>query len=434
MKNYHIVHRDKDSWAVVKEGAMRAASVHKTRKEAMKAAKALLKTHPEYSLSVEGQESAAVREVAVAYNPSTGIDKCVSDFNRMFGERLKRARIMRGYSLRSLSEALEGEWSHTQLQKFEKGLASVDTKALSRLSRVLDVRPDFFVKKADLGFTEAEYRSLTKVGIKKRERLKEEAFEFFERYLEIENVVGVRRKKLPTYDLQSKSFEEIGEAIEDAAEDLRKHWQLGRNPIPNVHSMLEQHGVMVKLFDEAPKGFDGLATVGKVGEREFPSIALARSKDLPRLRLTALHELAHLVLKLPSDLEQKEKERLCHRFANAFLVPEKEFTLAFGGERKHVTASELVAIKEEWGISCKAIITRARSLGLVSKGYAKGFYIRYNRWERDYGEWIGSEESKRFDLLVNQALSKGLISVSKAAGLLGASVDSLMSGMDWQGE
>jgi len=419
---------------VVKEGAMRAAAVHKTQKEAIKAAKELLKTHPDYSLSIEGQESAVVRETIVAYNPSAGIDKSISDFNQMFGERLKRARIMRGYSLRGLSEALEGVWSHTQLQKFEKGLVSVDTKALSRLSRALDVRPDFFVKKDNLGFSEVEYRSLTKVGKKKRERLQEEAFEFFERYLEIENVVGLDRKNLPIFDFSSMSLDEIGMAIEGAAESLRDQWQLGRNPISNVHSMLEQNGVMVKLFNDAPEGFDGLATVAKIGDRTFPSIALARNNDLPRLRMTALHELAHLVLKLPSDFEQKDKERLCHRFASAFLVPKKELTIALGGKRSHIPASELIVIKEEWGISCKAIITRARSLELVSKGYAKGFYIRYNRWGRDLGEWIGSEESKRFDLLVNQALSKGLISVSKAAGLLGTSVDSLMSGMDWQGE
>ena len=95
---------------------------------------------------------------------------------------------------------------------------------------------------------------------------------------------------------------------------------------------------------------------------------------------------------------------------------------------------ELEMIKAEWGISCKAIITRARTLGLVTHGYAKNFYIWYNTFAGDPGAWIGSEESRQFDLLVNQALSKGMITVSKAAGLLGEPIDHLMAAMDWQGE
>ena len=283
-------------------------------------------------------------------------------------------------------------------------------------------------------FADVEYRSLTKVGKKARQQLQEEAFEFFERFLEIESILEVKREALPTYPLQDFNGDELGSQVERAAEDLRDKWKLGRNPIPNVHSMLEQNGVMVKLFRNAPKGFDGLATITHVGDRMVPSIALAYNEDLPRFRLSALHELAHLVLRLPEHLEHKEKENLCHRFAGAFLVPAEPFTQVFGGERNKVPVRELEMIKAEWGISCKAIITRARTLNLVTQGYAKNFYIRYNSYEGDPGTWVGSEESQQFNLLVNQALSKGMITVSKAAGLLGEPIDNLMASMNWRGD
>jgi Zn-dependent peptidase ImmA (M78 family) len=419
---------------LIKKGAQRAASLHATQADAIEAAKKLLEKRPGSGLNTEEKQSAVVKESMATYPVDSSSGEAVSEFARLFGERLKRARIMRGYSLRSLQEALQGEISHTQLQKLEKGLVTADTRFLAKVSRLFKVRPDFFMMPERFRFAEVEYRSLTKVGKKARERLQEEAFEFFERFLEIESILEVKREALPAYFLEGLEGEALGKKVERAAEALRDEWKLGRNPIPNVHSMLEQNGVMVKLFRNAPQGFDGLATITHVGERMVPSMALAYNEDLPRFRLTALHELAHLVLRLPETLEHKKKEKLCHRFASAFLVPEEPFKKAFGGERNKVPVRELEMIKAEWGISCKAIITRARTLELVTQGYAKNFYIRYNAFNGDPGKWIGSEESRQFDLLVNQALSKGMISVSKAAGLLGEPGDHLMSSMDWQGE
>lgn len=49
---------------------------------------------------------------------------------------------------------------------------------------------------------------------------------------------------------------DLPEAIEQAAEALRTAWELGMNPVPNVHVMLETHGVKVKTLTHED-GFDG---------------------------------------------------------------------------------------------------------------------------------------------------------------------------------
>ncbi|MDA3873664.1 MAG: helix-turn-helix transcriptional regulator [Kiritimatiellae bacterium] len=105
-----------------------------------------MKTHPGYSLVVEGREQAVVREPSAVYNPVDGAGKAVSEFAGMFGKRLERARRMRGYSLRGLSDALPDDISHTQLQKIERGLVSTDTYFLAKVSHLLDSRPDFFMR------------------------------------------------------------------------------------------------------------------------------------------------------------------------------------------------------------------------------------------------------------------------------------------------
>ena len=119
------------------------------------------------------------------------------------GDRLRRARLMAGHSLRSLAEEIECEVSHTMLQKFEAGEACPDTKLLARLGQALHVRPDYFFKTDALKLETVEYRSQVKLGVKSRQRLEEQAYEFFERYLEIESIFGLPAPKFSQVDLSA---------------------------------------------------------------------------------------------------------------------------------------------------------------------------------------------------------------------------------------
>lgn len=350
------------------------------------------------------------------------------------GDRIRRARLMAGLSLRGLADALDGEPSHTQIAKFETGEACPDSKQLTRFSRVLKVRPDYFFKKDALKLETVEYRSQTKLGEKGRKRLEEQAYEFFERYLEIERILGITMEALGHVNLSTKATEELPDAIEQAAKDLRVTWELGMNPIPNVHVMLETHGVKVKTL-EHEEGFDGFSAFATDGEiTNVPVVALSKrwlegkEKDLPRFRFTAIHELAHLYLVFPDGLSHKEKESWCHWFAGAFLIPREPFEVRFGVNRVKIALNELIAIKQEWGMSVAAIMKRACNLGLVTPGRYKTYCIvaNKNRWNvNEPGTWVGDEKSSRFEPLVLRALAQELITPSKAAGLLGVSLPEL---------
>ena len=370
--------------------------------------------------------------------PSSGKDATrapsipVSPAARM-GDRLRRSRLMAGLSLRDLSDALGGEPSHTQIAKFEAGEVCPDSKQLARFSQVLHVRPDYFFKKDGLKLETVEYRSQTKLGSKGRKRLEEQAYEFFERYLEIERILGIATEPFECADLSDKTVEELPAAIEDAAKNLREAWKLGMNPIPNVHVMLETRGVKVKTLAHED-GFDGFSAFATDGDMSVPVIALSKrfleepDKDLPRFRFTAIHELAHLYLKFPESLSHKEKENWCHWFAGAFLIPREPFEERFGVNRVKIALSELIAIKREWGMSVAAIMKRACNLKLVTPGRYKTYCIVANKqgWStKEPGTWIGDEKSSRFEPLVLRALAQELITPSKAAGLLGISLPEL---------
>ncbi len=437
MKTYHVIPREDGQWAAIAEGASRAASMHRTQKAAISAARTLIQKNKgelrihgaDGRIRDSGGESAPSRPKTNAGTPlATRNPEKMQRYATKIGERLQQARMMRGHSLRSLADKLEGIASHTTLQKFEKGINTPDTKILGKIARILDVRIGYFFKTEGLRLETIEYRKSSKVGKKVAHQLAEQAAEFFERYLEIEEILGIKGANFEPENFSTMPKSALPAAIEDLTLRLRNEWGLGSNPIANVHTTLEQHGVKVRLLPDA-EGFDGLAGFAVLAGRKIPTIAVSNecmSSDLPRLRFTLLHELGHLAMSLPETLEHKEKEACCHRFAGAFLFPKASVYAILGKERKKILLAELKQIKSEWGVSIAALMRRSLDLAIISPGTYKGFCI-WKNGPHGFGKnepqtWIGSERSDRFEQLVFRAFAESQISVSKAADLLGLSL------------
>lgn len=341
-----------------------------------------------------------------------------------FGQRLERARKMRALSLRELSAQLDGLVTQAALAKYEKGEMRPRSEVLIALCRALKLPPDYFFKPAAVTLAGVEFRKRVKFPKKQVERVREEALDFFERYLEVENLLGLSRPELPVVDLTRVPLARLPQAAEEAAAAVRKQWDLGSNPLANVHETLEDHGVKVKVV-EADKSFDGFS--GRADH--CPVIVLAKwlDRDLPRKRFTAAHELGHLVMQLPAQLAKKDEESACHRFAGAFLVPAEVLKREFGERRLSISLNELTALKAEWGISYAALMHRLADLEIISPQYHKRFQIRYRgtlQWHK--GEpvvWVGSEQAQRFPQLVYRAAAQEVVTRSKAAQLLGKNLD-----------
>ena len=340
-----------------------------------------------------------------------------------FGQRLERARMMRGLSLRGLSEALDGLVSYNAIAKYEKGLMGPDSRVLLALCRTLGVDTEFFFRPTTVTLSKIGFRKRTSVPVKEVDRIREEARDFFERYLEIESVLGLKPHPLPRADLSGeKDMDGMLMAAENAASSLRKTWNLGINPIQNVHEELEHGGVKVKEIESAANfdGFSGWA-------EEIPVIVLAKhlNGNLPRKRFTAAHELGHLAMQLPDGLTKKDEERICDRFAGSFLMPAAALS-EFGAKRTTITLGELKALKQEWGMSLQAIMRRFEDLEIITPSRRKSFDFVYRakyKWHvtGEPGQWSGSETANRFSMLVHRAAAEEMITRSKAASLLGVS-------------
>jgi Zn-dependent peptidase ImmA (M78 family)/DNA-binding XRE family transcriptional regulator len=333
---------------------------------------------------------------------------------QLFAERLKSARMMNGFSLQDLSDKLENRVTRQALHKYENGEVIPDSEMLNFLCIALSVRPDYFTREALVELGEISFRKIENLPTKEQNIIIERTREVLERYIELEEIMGINNPfEKPEMISSITSIEDI----EQAAKKVRDFWNLCDNPIPNVIELLENKNIKLVQI-EASVDFDGLQTW--INEK-IPVIVLNKGKlkSSDRIRFSALHELGHLLLPL-KGIAEKLAEKYCHAFAGAMLFPKKAAIKEFGVKRTNISIQELGLVKKKYGISLQAIIYRLKELGIIS-AYYMSYYFKYiiqMGWKvvEPYN-YEGKEESNRFDQLLFRALSEELISLSKAASL-----------------
>lgn len=334
---------------------------------------------------------------------------------QLFAERLKQARAMRGLSLRGLVDAMSQAVSVNALNKYETGQMRPSPTVLHALCAALGVEEDFFRRPMQVSLGEVKFRKRSSLRAKDETALRLKATDFFERYAELEDLLGLNAPfENPVADLVIAAPEDV----ETAAEKVRKAWKLGEAPIQSVIGLLEMAHIMI-YSEAAPESFDGFA--GKAGDRDV--VALNDSFPVDRRRFSALHELGHVILNMePDRFSEKEENALCNRFAGAMLIPRSLFRRVFGGHRQHITVQELVQLKGVFGISCAAIMKRAGDLDLMAPSTLERFWTSWgarNYRKNDPGACDFTEIPRRFDVLLQRAVAENRLSHAKAAYLAG---------------
>ena len=233
-------------------------------------------------------------------------------------------------------------------------------------------------------------------------------------YLEVLNLTQYNPIKLTKFKCNS---------IEDAEAIAKKYRKIinisAIQPISDLISILENLGIMIIQIVDVNnyiKDFDGLSEIVD----DIPFIVLLDNiKDGARQRFTIAHELGHLVMDIADELDA---EKMCHRFASAFLMPRESIINEFGNFRKNISLFELKTFKEEYKVSYAAIIYRLKDLNIISEYLYKRLSIEINTTiTKNDPEPIRPECSNQFKKLVYQLDSKNIISLNKACELLGVS-------------
>jgi Zn-dependent peptidase ImmA (M78 family)/DNA-binding XRE family transcriptional regulator len=341
----------------------------------------------------------------------------------IFAERLRSARILNGLSLQDLADKIEKKISRQALHKFEKGDLVPDSEMLIELSNALNVRPDFFMRETKIEFGDIEFRKLQKLPAKEEHKIIEQVRDYLARYLELEQILAIETK----FNNPLKNIGAIrsSEDIENAADLLRREWKLGLDPVANVVALLEDKHIKI-IEVNAGESFDGMQSWVN---GNIPVIAVNKDKikSPDRIRFTVFHELCHLLIKDLCDHTLKQREKYCHQFAGAMLLPGKTAREELGSSRNKILIQELGLLKKQYGISIQAIVMRAKDLNIITDSYCKQFFFFLTQmgWrinEPEEYNYQSEEKTNRFHQLLFRALAEEIISISKAAALNNQSV------------
>lgn len=333
----------------------------------------------------------------------------------IFSQRLKAARLVLGFSQKELSDKVN--ISKQAISKYEKGLMLPNSVLLIQFTNVLKRKPDYFFRPFQTTLDKVDFRKKSRLSGKRLAALKAIIADKLERYLELESILGIDEVfKNPIENIKIKNFEDV----ENAVKQLLIEWNLGDNPMPNIIELLEnKHIKVIEIDGEKYQDFDGLSAY--VNDK-IPVIVINQQHDIIRKRFTILHELGHLLLSIPDEATQKEKESYCNRFAGAMLIPKSQIQQELGLKRTRVAIQELIELKEYYGISIAALVYRANDLGIISDYKANQFWKQRNqniqlKREIGFGNYEGKEHSGRFEQLLYKALAEELITLNKAAVL-----------------
>ena len=342
------------------------------------------------------------------------------DRSEIFAERLKRARIGKGYSMAELAAAMGGSVSKMAISKYEQNKMLPNSSVVILLSKALEKPVDYFVRPFSVSIDSIKFRKRKSVlSVKDENAIRENISDLIERYINIEEICDAGVSFVSPFQRPIICADEI----KNAALELRRRWNIDLAGIVSVVELLETHGFKV-LDVEATSAFDGLSSLVN---NSFPVIVLNKKFDSERKRFTALHELGHLIFKFDPSVSEQDEEKLCNAFASEMLIPESVFKKIVGSRRHDMSYQEMKAIQIQYGISCDALLYKAADCGIISNERKRFYFIKKNKnnefKKRVEESLFPPENPRRFVRLVFKALSQELISISKAAALLHSDVE-----------
>ena len=346
----------------------------------------------------------------------------------MIGARLKQARLFAGLTQKQLAERLcERDYLVTAaaVSKYEKGKSVPPAQFLLLASSELNVLSTYFSHQPTNNTEWKSFRRHSNLGKKKQEVVKGHAADLAELQVELYSLLYPDKSPELPAPVSVNSFEEA----EQVANTLRAAWKLDSRPLDNLIQTSEDKGVIVIGWDKSNR-FDGLS--GWCGD--FPVAVVNTGKSVDRTRFNLAHELGHLLMDT-SKTSPKKEERLAHRFAAAFLVPEDDALRELGARRDQLDWGEIKMLKRKYGLSMAAWLMRARDLAIISENryseMIKDFSSR--GWRKNEPEqYRGDEEPIQLQQMASRAVAEGLVSPDRitrvCASLLESNYDKEESG------
>lgn len=341
----------------------------------------------------------------------------------MIGKRLKRARAAAGLSMAELGK--RAGVSANMIKKYEHDESMPDSVVYRKLNQELSLPRGALMRPVSLELSGVEYRKRAKAPKRVTRRIEADVLEQAEKWKALADLWP----EFPAPVFRGRKFGVRGlprmisdlDQVERTAERVRERWGLGAGPVPDLTALLEERGILVIVTTVGvEEQFDGLqANAG--GQ---PLVVIAADWPGDRQRFTLAHELGHLLLhgRLARMLDD---EKVCNRFAGAFLLPAAAAKERLGERRDKLTQAELLRLKREYGLSMAGCVYRAADLGIIDAAHCRELFRMFSArgWRRkEPGPAYPPERTSQFARLVCRAFDEDAIGESKAAEMLNCSM------------
>lgn len=287
-------------------------------------------------------------------------------------ETLELARQLRQFTQKEVAEKVG--ISQGQLSKAEHGIQELDTSTLERLSKFYNIPQDFFYQELD-PTPVSHYYYRKRVTSNKVLDSFVALVQIFKMFLED----FLNPIEIPEFDIPTCTPSETI-SVHEIANRTRYALGIYKGPVPNLTTLLENHGIIIVKIDFGTDKLDGLSTCNFKGRR---IIFLNSRKPNDRLRFSLAHELGHIIMhvgNLPNPDQDVEAE--ANEFASQFLMPSEEIEPMLVG----VSIYDLAMLKKKWKVSIKALLYRAKSLMTISEKSYRNIQIFYSKKGFNQGE------------------------------------------------
>lgn len=352
-----------------------------------------------------------------------------------------RLRLDRGLTQAQLAE--KAGLSRVAVGKIERGVVYPRTLSLHDLARALEV---------PVGELLTRVRPLRSVRFRARARLhgREQILAEVSKWLDAYRMLEGELDDAREFRFRPAGIRGRRPTPDAAARNARRAAGLTpQAPVTDICQLLEECGVKVLLLDKKRDSFFGLSVGPEDGGPAVVVNAWNRI-SVERWIFTAAHELGHLLLHTdqyrtevtehPADAEAE-----ADAFAAEFLMPASSFGPAWDATAGHPLLSRVLRVKRVFGVSYQSVLRRLvdteRETGSVWMTFQVQHKHRFGRTLRRTDEPQGLAESgfapewrraqepaaltehdflgSRMRHLVRRALEDGLITMSRAAEILG---------------
>ncbi|MBW8017988.1 MAG: ImmA/IrrE family metallo-endopeptidase [Planctomycetes bacterium] len=334
------------------------------------------------------------------------------------GQRLRIAREAIGLSTREAAARLTLSFkrtSHVTVGNYERGTSRLPEDALHAFAQLYNRPVHWFCVKR--GILEGlRYRALKSVSVRDKKDFSHHAQLWLETYLHVEGILG--RNLSPKYPNFEVSHDESGAQL---AKNIRELYKLRHFPIPSTIRLLEDFRIYV-IQQSSNARIDGFA--GLLGGVRVVVLNTNLSND--RIRLNALHELAHHLYEdciAGPALSHEEVEKRAFEFASHLLIPDDEIEKAFAIK----SMVRLVQYKERFGVSLAAMIYRAHQNSIITRALYQRLWKDFTRlgYRKNEPGHVIADRPVRMETLIDSAVQQKRISYAEIASVTGVQESSI---------